>query len=276
MIERRPLTTNGSQAKAPPSLEMKLAAALSAAAPASADLQQLLGEAAAAIAAADQAALAERERALDLASDPVKAREAVVGAEMRRDRLRHALPKLQQQLQAALADEYAQAWDAKYRLAEAERDRAAERFRRYPELAAAMVELLNTATAVDRQVSAVNGSAPDGVHRRLKTVELHARQLDAFSIAQPSISRDLKLPDWQASEQMVWPRKERLDPSLYAAPAFDVRFSEDWALPGEAQRAAAAEREKQDLIEADRARREFYGQVAPPTPAPVPPPAVAE
>jgi hypothetical protein len=68
---------------------------------------------------------------------------------------------------------------------------------------------------------------------------------------------------------MVWPRRERLDPSLYAAPPFDVRFSEDWAQPGEQQRAAAAERERRELIAADRARRAFYGErVDPPEPAP--------
>jgi hypothetical protein len=272
MVERRPLnsTDNGATAKAPPSLEQKLAAALSAA-PASADLQQLIGEAEVAIATADESAATAREHALDLATDPAKAREAVVSAEMRRDRLRHALPKLQQRLQEALADEYAQAWDAKYRLAEAERDRAAERFRRYPALAAELVELLNTAAAVDRQVSAVNGSAPDGEHRRLKGVELTARDLANFSISQPSLAQALRLPDWDASEQTLWPRRERLDPSLYAPPAYDVRFSEDWALPGEQQRAAAAERERLDLIAADRARREFYGQVAPAPPGPVPP-----
>jgi hypothetical protein len=98
--------------------------------------------------------------------------------------------------------------------------------------------------------------------------------LASFSIAQPSIAQGLRLPDWQASELMVWPRRERLDPSLYAAPPYDERFSAEWYKRGEEQRAAADERERRELIEADRARREFYGEIVPPEPPPetVPPP----
>jgi hypothetical protein len=46
-----------------------------------------------------------------------------------------------------------------------------------------------------------------------------------------------------------------------------VRFSEDWAQPGEQQRAAAAERERLQVIADDEARRRFYGErIDPPEP----------
>jgi hypothetical protein len=173
-----------------------------------------------------------------------------------------------------VAQESALRWDARYRRVAAMVEEAAEKFRAYPRLAAELVELMNLAAALDREAGAVNISAAPGESRRIKAVELLARDLPRFSISQPSIAQGLRLPDWQTSEQMLWPRRERLDPSLYAAPPFDVRFSEDWHQPGEQRRAAAAERERRELIEADRARREFYGQIVPPEPPPetVPPP----
>jgi hypothetical protein len=135
-------------------------------------------------------------------------------------------------------------------------------------LAAELAELMQLAAALDREASAVNISAAPGEYRRIKAVELLARDLPRFSISQPSIAQGLRLPDWEASERNLWPRAERLDPSFYAPAPFDVRFSEDWAIPGEQQRAAAAEREREELIAADRARREFYGEIVPPEPAP--------
>jgi hypothetical protein len=126
-----------------------------------------------------------------------------------------------------------------------------------------MVELLNTAAAVDKHSTDLNIAAPPGESRRLPKVELLARGLQTFSASAPSVTRDLKLPDWERSDTLVFPRREALDPSLYAPRPFNVRYSEDWYKPGEEQRAAEAERQRRELAEADRARREFYGEIVP-------------
>jgi hypothetical protein len=192
--ERRPLkSANGPQA---PSLEQRIASALRDDGDATAaDLGALIGEVEVAAAAAATTATEERERALDISIDPATAHEKALVAELRRDRLHAVLPRLQQRLASALAEESALRWDARYRRVAAMAEEAAEKFRAYPRLAAELVELMNLAAALDREASAVNISAAPGEHRRVPGVELLARGLASFSIAQPSIAQGLRLPD---------------------------------------------------------------------------------
>jgi hypothetical protein len=77
-----------------------------------------------------------------------------------------------------------------------------------------------------------------------------------FSISQPSITRDLKLPDWH-SEKLLWPKPEPFTPPFQPAP-FNPLLSDEWGKLGEAQRKAAAERERRELEQSERERREFY------------------
>jgi hypothetical protein len=58
---------------------------------------------------------------------------------------------------------------------------------------------------VDKEVSRLNGFAPDGEHRRLREVELEARGLDSFTRDNPSIAKMLQLPDWEQQSKLVWP-----------------------------------------------------------------------
>jgi hypothetical protein len=92
---------------------------------------------------------------------------------------------------------------------------------------------------------------------RLNSVELTARQLQSFSIAQPPIAQGLRLPSWQQSEQFLWPKPEPFTPPFQPGP-FNPAFSDEWYKLGEAQRAAAAERERRELEQSERERREFY------------------
>jgi hypothetical protein len=268
MVERRPLKSTTGNGAQPPTLEARIASALTAdPLPPSAELQLLIAEVETAAATAAQTVSEQRQHALDpLATDSAHTFELIGPAQLAHDRLQVALPRLQQQLSAALTAEYAERWNSRFARIEAERDRAAERFRDYPRLAAELVELMNLAVAIDKQASEINSTAPDGERRRLKSVELTARGLERFSIAQPSLGGGLRLPDWQMSEQTLWPRTERLDPSLFAAPPFDPKYSPEWYRRGEEERAAKAERKRQQLIEADRARRAFYGEVVEPPP----------
>jgi hypothetical protein len=116
---------------------------------------------------------------------------------------------------------------------------------------------MTLAAQVDEEVSALNGSAPPGERRRPKGVELTARGLSSFSVSQPSVTRDLKLPNWQASATLAWPQPEPFVP-LFAPAAYDPRYSDQWWKAGEQQREAEAERQRRELAEAEAAKRDFY------------------
>jgi hypothetical protein len=115
MIERQVLNSN-SGSGAQPSLESRIAAAVRPDASLSAaDLGALIGEVEVAAAAAATTATEERERALDISTDPATAHERVLVAELSRDRLKVVLPRLQRKLGEAQNREYAQRWEADYR-----------------------------------------------------------------------------------------------------------------------------------------------------------------
>jgi hypothetical protein len=54
-------------------------------------------------------------------------------------------------------------------------------------------------------VSRLNISAPSGEHRRLRGPELTARGLKGFGPSDPSIAREVKLPDFEQSNKTAWP-----------------------------------------------------------------------
>jgi hypothetical protein len=262
MIERRALSSKLANS-AKPTLEQQIAAALHADASLSAaDLKTLIGEVEVAAAAAAQTAVQERDRALDIGTDPATAHERVLVAELSRDRLKAVLPRLQQKLCEAQRREEAERWDADYRRVAAKVAAAAERFARYPRLLGELLEIIQLAAAVDREASAVNISAAPGEHRRVRAVELMARGLPAFSANQPSITRELRLPRWEESSIMAWPPPQRLDPSLFVpVQVGDPRLTTDrWYEVGDEQRASEQERQRRELKEAEVARKQFYGQ----------------
>jgi hypothetical protein len=134
---------------------------------------RLIIEVTAAIDTAAQTVERERAKALDLSATPDAV--AVLNAELARDRLSATLPRLQRLLAEAEDREYAQRWDARFRRAESMVEKAAAKFSRYRELAAAMLELLQLAEQVDNEVDQVNASAASGEMRRLRGVELSAQ-----------------------------------------------------------------------------------------------------
>jgi hypothetical protein len=269
MVERRMLKPTTGNGTAPPTLEQRIASALrSNTTFSAAQLSALIGEVDAAAAAAANAVEEERANALDPfdPNDPATAQQRVLIAQLSYDRLQAATPHLQRQLATLQRREDGERWSASYERHAAVVEAAAARYRRYPALAAEMVELVNLSAAVDKQSSDLNIADPPGESRRLPQVELLARGLKAFSASQPSITRDLRLSDWQDSQRLLFPRHQPLDPSLFAPLPYDERYSAEWYRRGEQERAAAAERERQQLIEADRARRAFYGEVVEPPP----------
>src|SRR6476659_6344566 len=101
-------------------LEQRIAAALVDETVTTTALTELFAETDDALAAADARCEDERLKALDLTSDPRAAHEAVVAAELTRDRLRAALPRLRSKHQQTLAAEQYAAWLPRYEEAQAE------------------------------------------------------------------------------------------------------------------------------------------------------------
>jgi hypothetical protein len=191
-------------------LEKRIASTLSDESVTSQTLGDLIPELEAAVAVADRAAEDARARALDLVDSPdaEKAEDAMKTAEFRRDRLRTALPRLKERHAAVAAAEYAACWNSDCDSVEAQRNAVAREFVEvYRNVAAQLIDLFERMEAVDKEVSRVNRSAPDGEHRRLLEAELTARGLERFTVMEnPSIPQKVQLPDPEESAKMAWPR----------------------------------------------------------------------
>lgn len=195
-------------------LDERIATALSSDVP-SAEVAALIVELVAAVSKSDEAAAAERITggAPGALPEPESARTAMRPDDAFYDQLRSALPKLQARLAELQAAEYARSWENDYKRVRAQIDGAARKWAEYPELVAQLIDILDT-TAIDQEVSRVNSSAPKGERRRLRGVELTARNLEEFSRYHPSVAKGVQLPELQHSYKMAWPPPP---PSLAAA-----------------------------------------------------------
>jgi hypothetical protein len=156
-----------------------------------------------------------------------------VAAEFARDRLHTLLPRLQE----AQAAEYAARWASEYKRVQAKRDELARRYAEYPKLVARLIDLFESAKAVDEEVSRINRSGPPGEHHRLLGVELTARGLESFGATDPPIAKAVQLPDWAHSARMAWPPPRPFNPASFAPASFDRRLSADWGQVQEEGRA---------------------------------------
>jgi hypothetical protein len=172
-------------------------------------LTELIREVETAAAAADATAVSARTDMNDLVAspDPKAARDRLVEAETRRDRLAAARKPLGDSLSAALAAEQKDRWWANYKKVKAQLDEAVLLFHDYREHAEAIVQMFSLAAEVDRTISHLNETAPDGIDRRLRPVELTARCMTAFSRDNPSLAANTVLPRWDASARTLWPAK---------------------------------------------------------------------
>jgi hypothetical protein len=189
-------------------LEHSIAHALSNGNSGTADLIELICAVEKEAVAATVAAVAARDQATDLlaAPDAKAAHEAVIVAELRRDRLRAVQPRLQERLAHARAAEYCERWVADYQRVAAQRDALAQELAdTYPVLVRQLCDLFQRLSSCDREVARVNSAAPGSEARRLRGAELVARGLEAFSQDRPSISERLQLPDPNNSAALVWP-----------------------------------------------------------------------
>ena len=169
-----------------PTIESRIAGMLSAADAKSDAIAALITEVEVAAQEADATATKTREEALDPATviDAAKVGASVATAELTRDRLRAALPRLQEQLKQAREREYAECWLNDYAAVKARRDAVAQQLReRYPQLVEELVTLMTSIAATDKEVDRINVAAPYGDYPRLRGVELTARGLDRLHAA---------------------------------------------------------------------------------------------
>lgn len=172
----------------------------------SGDLSELIEEVETAAAEADAAVEEARARAIDPTVLDPEAREIALATEFDRDRLRAAIPRLQERLKSTQDREYYQRWRVDYEVVKAARDTLADEFRtEYPAIVGKLADLLTRMAASDREVMRINIAAPSGANLHLLEAELEARALANFSTSSPSIAGELRLPDFDRSTGLRWP-----------------------------------------------------------------------
>jgi hypothetical protein len=152
-----------------------------------------------------------------------------------------------------------------YQRVENLRDQVAEKFAcRCPELIEKLVALFREAQKIDKERERVNSTAPHNEHRRLACVELHARGLTDFAPWQPSISKTIRLPEWEESDRLAWPPPTPSFAATYATtmvPPSDPRYSADWWKfidQNNAERAKITQRRQQDEEQRQLESRRAY------------------
>ena len=216
-------------------LEQRAVASLSNDGASVTELAELVREVESALPAAYAAAEEARRQGADplLSPDPVLARERVIAAELAYERMGSLLSRLETRHRQLAATERATSWEADYGRKKAERDRlAVELATTYPQAVATLVDLVVRVAECDKECARLAGTAPSGEKRRLLGPELHAKKLTGFTRDTPSITRDLRLPDWGQPATTAWPPRTR--EVLTFAPV-DARNPADWWRAGEAR-----------------------------------------
>lgn len=216
-------------------LETRVAAALGSSKVCADDLEVLIPDIEAGIAKADAVAAQERDVSLDPSTSPSDAEQAhqrAVVAELQRERCKVALPRLRAKLSEALRAEHEDRWNADANKVASKVDAAQQHLGRYSELAELIAVALAGCEYANREVERVNGSAPDGTHRRIDKIDL-------------SPFKTLVLPDPARPGHALWPPPQPSLAAQYAATmAAPVHPGADWAAAQEA-RAEAARAEQQ-------------------------------
>lgn len=193
-------------------LEQQVVAALTAEPPPALDqLLTLIAETESAIITAENEASLAREQFLDPIATPDAnaGRAKLESKQFISARLRTLLPKLQERAHAVQAEENRKAWQVDFaRCADQRNQLAKELAQTYPNVVSQLVSLFSRIRANDAALSDLHGSRPDGAKGTLLGVELTARNLSEFNRDQPSLTRDLRLPEWQESCRLAWPPRE--------------------------------------------------------------------
>jgi hypothetical protein len=163
-------------------------------------------EAAAQAAAAD--ATKAREQALDPAVvvDTAEAGAALATAELTRDRLRAALPRLQQRHEREREREDLAAWKVHAEELEARRVDLGTEFKGcYPAMIERIVNHLHQMRVLDQEIGTLNSRRPSGDVQPLNCIT-------------PAFAMDLRIPDHDKKGEPLWPPPQ-LNPAVQLARA---------------------------------------------------------
>ena len=173
---------------------------------------------------------------------------AIVDAELKRDRLREALPRLHGRFVKVEAAERYATWVVDYDRVLAQRDAAAQELRAvYAPLVMRLADLLERIEAIDAEVNCVNNAKPmnadaaRGDGRISHGVEIHARGAGRYN--ETILTRDLRLPNWVPADGLAWPPYR---------PALPFKLSELEQKQVDQQRLAVLERARAIAGEVER------------------------
>jgi len=215
----------------------------------------LIEEVEAAAQAADEKAAEARAAALDpiLTVDVAKVGAEVAAAELSRDRLRAAVPRLRTRYTEIRKQEDVAAWKAEAEKLATRRDELRMEFMRIlpAELIIQIAEHLTAMRKFDKAIDALNYRAPDDPSVR----RLH--------YATPELARELRIPNMEKPGTFLWP-PPTVSPELLAAIPTDPFIIAE-AAKGTYENARykrALEDNRRLLEEAERSQREFEKQKA--------------
>jgi hypothetical protein len=213
----------------------------------------LIEEVEAAAAAADTAAVRAREAALDptIAIDVAQVSAEVTAAELTRDRLQAALPRLRARYTEVRRQEDVTKWKAEAGELEARGEAMLNEFAEfYPEMAKRIANHLDDMRAFDKQVDDLNCRRPDDV--------------PALSRSTPALAKDLRIPSPYKTSELWWPPPTSYVSEMLAAIPTDP-FIISEAAKGtyiEARNRRVLEDNRRQIAEAEQRQREFEKQKA--------------
>jgi hypothetical protein len=230
------------------SLEQRIAVALSDSIKSDA-VAALIQEVEAAAQAADENATRAREEALDPAVvvDTAKVGAAVATAELTRDRLRAALPRLRTRYTEVREQEDIAAWKAEADELEPRGVALLDGFAEfYPEMAKRIASHLDDMRAFDKQVDDLNRRRPNGV--------------PALSRSTPALAKDLRIPSPYKTSELWWPPPTPNLALQYLATMPPDPFLVHEAAKGtyiDARNRRVLEDNRRQIAEAEQRQREF-------------------
>jgi hypothetical protein len=238
-----------------PTFEQRIAAALTSTDIRSSDLATLIAEVEAAAEAAAENATKTREEALDpgVVVDTAKVGAAVATAELTRDRLQAALPRLRARYTEVRKQEDIAAWKAEAEKLATRRDELRVEFMRIlpAELIKQIAEHLTAMRKFDKEIDALNYRRPDD------------QSVRSLHYATPELARELRIPNMEKPGTFLWP-PPTVSPELLAAIPTDPFIIAE-AAKGTYENARykrALEDNRRQIAEAERSQREFEKQKA--------------
>jgi hypothetical protein len=237
-----------------PTIEQRIAVALTSTDITSSDLAALIQAVEVAAQVADEDATKARKQALDpgIVVDTAKVGAAVATAELTRDRLQAALPRLRTRYTEVREQEDIAAWKAEADELEPRGVALLDGFAEfYPEMAKRIANHLDDMRAFDKQVDDLNRRRPNGV--------------PALSRSTPALAKDLRIPSPYKTGELWWPPPQQNLALQYLGTVPPDPFIVSEAAKGtyikERDRRVLEDNRRQ-IAEAEQRQREFEKQKA--------------